>query len=66
MNFTCFLMKNSATIYSSFHIANLSETFAFHATVAMNKPVFAGVSSLTPLMPFGGCVFSGKNGIYAV
>ena len=62
MNFTCFLMKNSATIYSSFHIANLSENFciSFHATIAMNKPAFAGVSSRTPLMPFGGCVFSGK------
>ena len=39
------------------------KTFAFHATIAMNKPAFAGVSIRTtvlPSLPFGRCVFSGK------
>ena len=39
------------------------KTFAFHATFAMNKPAFAGVSirtTVSPSLPFGRCVFSGK------
>ena len=39
------------------------KTFAFHATFAMNKPAFAGVSirtTVSPSLPFGRRVFSGK------